>query len=235
MTRTVNETDRMTVVRVFDAPRELVWKVWTDPKYVMQWWGPKGFTAPVCKMDFRVGGKLLCCMRSPDGQDFWNACEYHEIIPHEKIVSSMYFSDPEGNKVDPARYGIEHEAIDGAYDVTLFEDLGNGQTKLTFIGNEPMESAKNSGQLEGWNQILDKVAAVVAGLAQAEVEVLMIAMRAPCLCVRSQIRARGICRPRCRGLTGRCSLDGRDRASRRRVRGRRESFHPRRRGVDRRQ
>ena len=65
-------------------------------------------------------------------------------------------------------YGIEHEAIDGAYDVTLFEDLGNGQTKLTFIGNEPMESAKNSGQLEGWNQILDKVAAVVAGLAQAK-------------------------------------------------------------------
>jgi hypothetical protein len=54
--------------------------------------------------------------------------------------------------------------------VTLFEDLGNGQTKLTFNGNEPMESAKNSGQLEGWNQILDKVAAVVAELAQAKYE-----------------------------------------------------------------
>jgi hypothetical protein len=66
------------------------------------------------------------------------------------------------------RLGIEHEAIEGAYDVTIFEDLGNGQTKLTFIGNEPMESAKNSGQLEGWNQILDKLSAVVAGLAQAK-------------------------------------------------------------------
>jgi hypothetical protein len=61
--------------------------------------------------------------------------------------------------------GIEHEAIEGAYDVTLFEDIGNGQTKLTFIGNEPMESAKESGQMEGWNQILDKIAAVVAGMA----------------------------------------------------------------------
>jgi hypothetical protein len=80
----------------------------------------------------------------------------------------MYFSDPEGNQVDPAQYGIEHEAIDGAFDVTLFEDLGNGQTKLTFIGNEPMESAKNSGQLEGWNQILDKIAAVVAELVQSK-------------------------------------------------------------------
>jgi hypothetical protein len=52
--------------------------------------------------------------------------------------------------------------------VTLFEDIRNGQTKLTFIGNEPLESAKNSGQMEGWNQILDKIAAVVAGMAQAK-------------------------------------------------------------------
>src|SRR5690349_21867017 len=103
-----------------------------------------------------------------DGQEFWNSVEYHEIVPHEKIVSLMYFSDSKGNKIDPAQLGIKHEAIEGAYDVTIFEDLGNGQTKLTFIGNEPMESAKNSGQLEGWNQILDKLAAVVAGLTQAK-------------------------------------------------------------------
>jgi uncharacterized protein YndB with AHSA1/START domain len=80
----------------------------------------------------------------------------------------MYFSDPEGNKIDPAALGIEHEAVEGAYDVTLFEDLGNGRTKLTFIGNEPMDSAKNSGQLEGWNQILDKMADVLAQMAQAK-------------------------------------------------------------------
>jgi uncharacterized protein YndB with AHSA1/START domain len=165
---TVNEVERMTITRVFDAPRDLVWKAWTDPKYVMQWWGPKGFTSPVCNIDFREGGKFLCCMKSPDGQEFWNAGEYHEIVPYEKIVSSMYFSDSEGNKVDPEHYGIEHEAIEDAHDVTLFEDLGNGQTKLTFIGNEPMESAKNSGQVEGWNEILDKVATVIAELAQAK-------------------------------------------------------------------
>ena len=65
---TVDEIERMVVTRVFDAPRELVWKAWTDPKYIMQWWGPKGFTSPVCKMDFRVGGKLLCCMRRRTGR-----------------------------------------------------------------------------------------------------------------------------------------------------------------------
>lgn len=165
---TVNEIERMVITRVFDAPRALVWKAWTDPKYVMQWWGPKGFTSPFCQIDFRVGGKFLCCMKTPDGQEFWNAGEYHEIVLHEKIVSSMYFSDSKGNKVDSSQYGIEHEAIEDAYDVTLFEDLGNGQTKLTFIGNETMESARASGQEEGWNQLLDKLAAVVAELAQAK-------------------------------------------------------------------
>ena len=165
---TVNETERLVVTRVFDAPRALVWKAWTDPKYVAQWWGPKGFTAPVCKIDFRVGGKFLCCMRAPDGQEFWNGGEYVEIVVHEKIVYSMYFADAEGNKVEAAQYGIQHEAMDDANDVILFEDFGNGQTKLTLIGNESMESAKNSGQVEGWNQILDKVAAVVAGLGQGK-------------------------------------------------------------------
>ncbi len=164
----VKENERMTVTRIFDAPRELVWKAWTDPKYVMQWWGPKGFTTPVCRMDFRVGGKFLCCMRAPDGQEFWNAGEYHEIVPYEKIVSSMYFSDSAGNKVNPEQYGIEHEAIEGAHDVVIFEDLGNGRTRLTFIGNETMESATESGQVAGWYEILDKIAAVVAELAQAK-------------------------------------------------------------------
>jgi uncharacterized protein YndB with AHSA1/START domain len=77
---------------------------------------------------------------------FWNGGKYHEIVLHEKIVSSMSFSDSNGNKVEPEHYGIQHEAHEGVHDVTLFEDLGNGQTKLTFIGNETMEDATKSGQ-----------------------------------------------------------------------------------------
>jgi hypothetical protein len=89
------------------------------------------------------------------------------LFCHEKIVSSMYFSDPEGNNVDPAPYGIEHQAIDGEHDVVTFEDLGNGQTKITLMGNETRENAKNS-EVAGWNQILNKFDAVVAGLAQTK-------------------------------------------------------------------
>src|SRR5246127_4284243 len=142
---TVNEKERMVVTRVFDASRALVWKAWTDPQYVMQWWGPKGFTAPFCKIDFRVGGKFLCCMKSPDGQEFWNGGEYHEIVPHEKIVYSLFFADSKGNKVEPAHYGIEHEAIDGAHDVVIFEDFGNGQTKLTMIAMKPWKTQRTAG------------------------------------------------------------------------------------------
>jgi uncharacterized protein YndB with AHSA1/START domain len=165
---TVNETERMVITRIFDATRELVWKAWTEPEYVMQWWGPKGFTSPHCEIDFRVGGKFLCCMRAPDGWEGWNAGEYHEIVPYEKIVSSMYFSDSKGNKIEPEQVGIEHETVEDVHDVVLFEDLGNGKTKLTFIGNETMRNAIESGQLEGWKEMLDKVAAVVEGLAPAK-------------------------------------------------------------------
>src|SRR5467141_228697 len=68
-------------------------------------------------------------------RQFWDGGEYHEIVLHEKIVSSMYFSDSKGNRVEPEQYGIEHEAIEGVHDVILFEDIGNGQTRLTFTGN----------------------------------------------------------------------------------------------------
>jgi hypothetical protein len=108
-------------------------------------------------------------MRAPDGQEFWNGGEYHEIVLHEKIVFSMYFSDPDGNKVEPAQYGMEHEAMDDAHDVITFEDFGNGQTKLTFIGNETMENAKNSGQVEGMNQSLDKICCSRCGASTGEI------------------------------------------------------------------
>ena len=162
------ELERMVVTRVLDAPRELVWRAWTEPKYVQQWWGPMGFTMPFCRMDFREGGRFLYCMKAPDGQEYWSAGQFHQIVPQEKIVLSMYFADAQGNRVEAAAVGIEHEAIPDAKDEVLFEDLGNGKTRLTFTGNETMKHARESGQFEGMMQVLEKFAAVVAGLvAQA--------------------------------------------------------------------
>lgn len=96
----------LVLTRVFDAPRERVWKAWTQPEEVKRWWGPKGFTAPFVTIDFRVGGKYLYCMRAPDGKDYWSTGVYREIVPLEKIVATDSFADPEGNVVSATHYGM---------------------------------------------------------------------------------------------------------------------------------
>jgi uncharacterized protein YndB with AHSA1/START domain len=84
-----NVGDRdLVITRIFDELRELVWKAWTDPERVKRWWGPKGFTATVCKIDLRVGDKFLYCLRSPDGKDYSNTGIYREIVQRERIVST---------------------------------------------------------------------------------------------------------------------------------------------------
>ncbi len=112
-------------------------------------------------MDFRVGGKFLLCMRGPNNWEGWTGGEYHEIVPYEKIVFSMYFADKDGNKVQPEDIGIEHEADENTHDIVLFEDAGEGRTKVTYIGNETMEDAAESGQLEAMNQSFDKFSDVL--------------------------------------------------------------------------
>src|SRR5471030_3335358 len=76
------------ITREFDAPRELVFKAWTDPKHLAQWWGPRGFTNPVCEWDVRPGGKIYDVMRAPNGVDYPMGGEFCEIVPPERLVFS---------------------------------------------------------------------------------------------------------------------------------------------------
>src|SRR5579864_531181 len=82
--------------RTFNAPRELMWKAWTERDHLMQWFGPKGFTMPVAKMDFRPGGMFHYCMQSPDGNRMWGKFVYREIVVPERIVLVNSFSDEAG-------------------------------------------------------------------------------------------------------------------------------------------
>src|SRR5438045_451816 len=101
--------DSIIIERVFDAPRELVWKAWTDPQMVKKWWGPEGFNSPSVKIDLRVGGKYTYAMHGPKGsqwdKDMYSSGVYKEIVPLEKIATTDYFSDENGNKVSPEDYG----------------------------------------------------------------------------------------------------------------------------------
>jgi len=153
--RSTNLLENLVITRIFDAPRELVWKALTDPALAMQWWGPKGFTSPSCKIDLRVGGQYLFCMRAPDGQEGWSGGEYTEIMAPERIVSVLFYADKNG-KVEPAdRNDVE------VRDVVTLEDIGSGRTKLTLT-----RSYWDVGEDEGLKEIFDKLAAVVAGLAK---------------------------------------------------------------------
>jgi uncharacterized protein YndB with AHSA1/START domain len=144
------------ITRTFNAPRELVWKAWTEPERLMRWWGPKGFTAPVCKVDLRVGGRYLNCMRSQEGQDFWSTGVYREIVAPQRLVCSDSFADAEGNVVPATYYGMSPEfPLELQVTVTLEEDAGKTRMTLHHVGFPPGEVEMCT---EGWNQSLDKLA-----------------------------------------------------------------------------
>lgn len=118
------------ITRIFDAPRELVWRAWSEPERMKQWWGPKPFTAPAIEMDFHFGGKYLFCMRSPNGQDFWNTGVYTEIGEASRLTFTNCFSDEKANIVSASYYGMDpNVALEMVTDVK-FEEEG-GKTKLT--------------------------------------------------------------------------------------------------------
>ncbi|MGB8354063.1 MAG: SRPBCC domain-containing protein [Chthoniobacteraceae bacterium] len=85
------------ISRTFNAPREQVWRAWTDCERMKEWFGPKGFTITVARMDFRPGGTYLYCMRSADGPEMWGKFVYREIVAPELIVLVNSFSDAAGN------------------------------------------------------------------------------------------------------------------------------------------
>jgi uncharacterized protein YndB with AHSA1/START domain len=84
------------ISRVFNAPRNLVWKAWTEAEHLAKWWGPKGFTVSVASFDFRPGGMFHYSMNGPGGQPMWGKFVYREIVALEKIVFINSFSDPQG-------------------------------------------------------------------------------------------------------------------------------------------
>jgi uncharacterized protein YndB with AHSA1/START domain len=152
---TLNE---IVVTRVFDAPRELVWKAWTDPERMKLWWGPAVFTAPVCKIDLRVGGKYLFCMRSPQGQDYWSTGVYREIVPLSRLVYIDNFADEQGNIVPASHYGLPGDwPAQIMVTVTLEEE--NGKTKMTMRQQGVPSGMMSEMTSQGWNGSFDKLAA----------------------------------------------------------------------------
>ena len=109
--------------RVFDATRDLVFEVWTDPKHLSQWWGPNGFTTTTSHFDMRPGGVWRFVMHGPDGRDYQNRITFEEVVRPERLVYSHGGADD----VEPVKFRS----------IVTFEDIGGGKTRLTLKGTFP--------------------------------------------------------------------------------------------------
>lgn len=153
--------EELIIERVFDAPRGRVWSAWTEPALMREWWGPRGFTTPFCKIDLRVGGTCLSCMRSPEGRDFWSTGVYREIVPPEKIVCTDSFADEKGNVVPATHYGMSADfPLEMLVTVILEEEDGRTRLILNHSGLPPGEDLENCRA--GWSESFDKLAEVLA-------------------------------------------------------------------------
>ncbi len=150
-TKLVNEpADRVLVItRIFDAPRSLVFKAWTESEHMARWWGPRGFKSTVLRNELRPGGAYRIHMLGPDG-DHWTQGVYREVVPPERLVMVGSWADADGNPTRPETT------------VTLLlEDLG-GKTKLT-LHNAIFESVTARDlHNTGWSSSLDCLADYLA-------------------------------------------------------------------------
>ena len=144
----------ISVEHTFNAPIDKVWQIWTNEDSMKKWWSPKDYTAPVIKSDFRIGGSFLLSMKSPDDKMFWNTGKYLEIVEHTKIVSSLSFSDENGQVVPAATYGIPGEWPDEVLVTVDFSEVdGKAHVKVQEQGI-PMIMSMFAKM--GWQQQFDK-------------------------------------------------------------------------------
>jgi uncharacterized protein YndB with AHSA1/START domain len=155
------------ISRTFDVPREKMFEVWTSREHLMKWFGPKGFTMPVAKLDLRPGGMLHYQLKSPDGQAIWGKFVYKEIRPPERLVWVNSFSDEHG--------GVTRHPWSDAWPLELltevtFAELQPGRTTVTVrwtpINPTPSErttfDAGRGSMTQGWGGTFEQLAAYLA-------------------------------------------------------------------------
>ena len=161
MVTKINLDRELEITRVFEAPRSLVWRAWTEAELFKQWYGPEGFTIPHCTIDLTVGGKFLLCMRSPDGQEMWLTGTYQEIDPVGRLVKTESSADPEGNAVDEAHPGMEGMPLENLVTLKL-EEEGESRTRMTMKHTGLPEGDFRAHAGEGYRQAFEKLAAVLS-------------------------------------------------------------------------
>jgi uncharacterized protein YndB with AHSA1/START domain len=159
-------SDEFVLTRTFDAPRDLVWKAFTEPERLAQWFGPKGVTIPKCTLDLRPGGVFHYCMRLPDGKDMWGKWTFREITPPERMVCIVSFSD---ENAGVTRHPFSPDWPLETLSDTTFTEAG-GKTTITLRWSAYNASEKeretfnnnHASMSQGWNGTMDQLAEYLA-------------------------------------------------------------------------
>jgi uncharacterized protein YndB with AHSA1/START domain len=155
------------ITRVFDAPRDLVWRAWTDPERMRHWWGPKGFTVFSSNMDLRPGGLYHYGMTAPDGSTMWGKFVFREVTPPQRLVFINSFSDEAGGTTrHPMAANWPLEMLS----TFTFDEEPGGKTR--FMGRSCAYNASederktfdssHASLTQGWGGTLDQLAAYLA-------------------------------------------------------------------------
>jgi uncharacterized protein YndB with AHSA1/START domain len=135
----------LVITRLFDAPRELVFEAWTDPKHLAQWWGPRDYPAAQVKLDVRPGGAWRHCLRSTEtGNDLWHRGVFREVVAPERLVFTFAWEE-EGER------GLETLVT-----VTFADD--GGKTRMTLRQTPFQSDGERDGHQGGWNSTFDRLA-----------------------------------------------------------------------------
>jgi uncharacterized protein YndB with AHSA1/START domain len=136
---------QLTITRVFDAPRSLVFKVWTQPEHFSRWLGPKDFTAIACHMNVQVGGMYRACIRSPEGNDHWMQGIYREVMEPERLVFTFAWEDENSRP--------KHETL-----VTVTFEEQDNKTLMTFQQAIFESTESRDSHNTGWSECFDRLA-----------------------------------------------------------------------------
>jgi uncharacterized protein YndB with AHSA1/START domain len=168
--KTVND---FVISRVLDAPRDLVWRCFTQVERLKQWWGPKGVKIARASVDFRVGGSFHYAMQPPSGDIMWGKMTYREIAPHDRIEFINSFSDEAGGVTrHPMAPGWPMQMLS----TFIFEDMPGGKTKFT-VRWSPYEATPDEqatfdsdqslvSMTNGWSGTLEKLEAYLSAAKQ---------------------------------------------------------------------
>ena len=159
------QTDDMTVridglevvaTRTFDAPRNLVFKAWTECDRLVHWWGPKDWTLPVCEMDFRVGGSWFYCMAGPTGEWSCGRSTYEDIVVPERIVYRDAFAERDGSIIEGMpEMRIEVDFAETARRTTI-------TSRTLFVSAKDLEASIAMGMESGLTETWDRLVAYLA-------------------------------------------------------------------------